>query len=94
MSCGVHFTPNALIVSKDSKFNCVDDLIKFAKEKPGAVIIGGSGTYSANHLETLRLAKLTGTKLTYIPHKGTGPPQARNTWWPPDSHHELLHALR
>lgn len=68
-----HFTPNALIVPKDSPFNSVDDLIAFAKKKPGAVVIGGSGTYSANHLETLRLAKLTGTQLTYIPHKGTGP---------------------
>lgn len=68
-----HFTPNALIVPKSSPFNSVDDLIAFAKKKPGAVTVGGSGTYSANHLETLRLAKLTNTKLTYIPHKGTGP---------------------
>lgn len=68
-----HFTPNALIVPKSSPFKSVKDLVAFAKEKPGAVTVGGSGTYSANHLETLRLAKLTGTKLTYIPHKGTGP---------------------
>lgn len=68
-----HFTPNALIVPKKSPFKSVDDLVKFAKDNPGAVTIGGSGTYSANHLETLRLAKLTDTKLTYIPHKGTGP---------------------
>lgn len=68
-----HFTPNALIVPKSSPFKTVEDLVKFAKDKPGAVTVGGSGTYSANHLETLRLGKLTGTKLTYIPHKGTGP---------------------
>lgn len=68
-----HFTPNALIVPKNSPFKTVDDLVAYAKKKPGAVTIGGSGTYSANHLETLRLAKLTNTKLTYIPHKGTGP---------------------
>lgn len=68
-----HFTPNALIVPKNSPIKSLDELIAFAKEKPGAVTVGGSGTYSANHLETLRLAKLTGTKLTYIPHKGTGP---------------------
>lgn len=67
-----HFTPNALIVPKKSPFKSVDDLVAFAKKKPGAVTVGGSGTYSANHLETLRLAKLTDTKLTYIPHKGTG----------------------
>lgn len=68
-----HFTPNALIVPKNSKFNSVDDFVEFARKKPGAITIGGSGTYSANHLETLRLAKLTNTQLTYIPHKGTGP---------------------
>jgi len=36
-------------------------------------LLGGSGTYSANHLEALRLEREAGIKLTYIPHTGTGP---------------------
>jgi tripartite-type tricarboxylate transporter receptor subunit TctC len=68
-----HFTPNALIVAKDSPFKTLDDFIKFAKENPGAASVGGSGTYSANHLETLRLERAAGIDVTYIPHTGTGP---------------------
>ncbi|MDF1593725.1 MAG: tripartite tricarboxylate transporter substrate binding protein [Desulfobacterales bacterium] len=68
-----HFTPNALIVNKDSQFKTLKDFIDFAKKNPQVITVGGSGTYSANHLETLRLEKAAGIKLTYIPHTGTGP---------------------
>jgi len=68
-----HFTPNALIVSKDSPYKTLDDFIAYAKKNPKAGTVGGSGTYSANHLETLRLMKTADIDLTYIPHTGTGP---------------------
>jgi tripartite-type tricarboxylate transporter receptor subunit TctC len=68
-----HFTPNALIVANESPFKTLDDFIKFAKENPAAATVGGSGTYSANHLETMRLERAADIKLTYVPHTGTGP---------------------
>lgn len=68
-----HFTPNVLLVSKDSEFKTLDDFIKFAKKKPFVGTVGGSGTYSANHLETIRLMKAAGVDLTYVPYTGTGP---------------------
>ncbi|MGI9568788.1 MAG: tripartite tricarboxylate transporter substrate binding protein [Desulfobulbia bacterium] len=68
-----HFTPNALVVSKDSPFKTLDDFIQFAKKKPFVGTVGGSGTYSANHLETIRLMKAVGIDLTYVPYTGTGP---------------------
>jgi tripartite-type tricarboxylate transporter receptor subunit TctC len=68
-----HFTPNALVVPKSSKIKTLKDFIAYAKKNPGAATVGGSGTYSANHLETLRLEKAAGVKLTYVPHTGTGP---------------------
>ncbi|MGD8297955.1 MAG: tripartite tricarboxylate transporter substrate binding protein [Desulfobacterales bacterium] len=68
-----HFTPNVLVVSKDSEFNTLDDFIAFAKKRPFVATVGGSGTYSANHLETLRLMKAAGVDLTYVPYTGTGP---------------------
>ncbi|HBX43288.1 MAG TPA: C4-dicarboxylate ABC transporter substrate-binding protein [Deltaproteobacteria bacterium] len=68
-----HFTPNALIVRADSPFKTLKDFIEYAKAHPKVVTVGGSGTYSANHLETLRLEREAGIKLTYIPHTGTGP---------------------
>jgi len=68
-----HFTPNVLVVSKDSEFKTLDDFIAFAKEKPFVATVGGSGTYSANHLETIRLMKAADIDLTYVPYTGTGP---------------------
>lgn len=68
-----HFTPNALIVNKDSEFKNLAELVAYAKKNPKAVTVGGSGTYSANHLEVLRLEKAAGIQLTYVPHTGTGP---------------------
>ncbi len=68
-----HFTPNALIVRADSPFKTLKDFIEYAKAHPQVITVGGSGTYSANHLETLRLQREAGIKLTYIPHTGTGP---------------------
>ena len=68
-----HFTPNALTVPAKSKFKTLKDFVEFAKKNPKAVTVGGSGTYSANHLELLNLEKAAGIQATYIPHKGTGP---------------------
>ncbi|MEE4240345.1 MAG: tripartite tricarboxylate transporter substrate binding protein [Desulfopila sp.] len=68
-----HFTPNALVVSKDSPFKTLDDFVEFAKSKPFVGTVGGSGTYSANHLETIRFMKEAGIDLTYVPYTGTGP---------------------
>lgn len=68
-----HFTPNALIVRNDSPFETLEDLIEFARENPQVVTIGGSGTFSANHLEMLRLENAADIDLTYIPFTGTGP---------------------
>lgn len=68
-----HFTPNALIVQREGNIKTLADFIKMAKEKPKAVTVAGSGSFSANHLETLRLQKLAGIDVTYVPHTGTGP---------------------
>ncbi len=68
-----HFTPHALLVPKTSPIKTLDDFIKFAKENPAAASVGGSGTYSANHLDCIRLERAADIKVTYIPHTGTGP---------------------
>ncbi|TDR55918.1 tripartite-type tricarboxylate transporter receptor subunit TctC [Halomonas ventosae] len=68
-----HSTPNALIVHNDSPYDTLEDLVEDAKENPEAITLGGSGTYSANHLDMLRFEKEAGIDLTYIPFSGTGP---------------------
>lgn len=68
-----HFTPNVLVVSNDSPFKTLEDFIAYTKANPNVATVGGSGTFSANHFETLRLEKAAGVDLTYVPHTGTGP---------------------
>lgn len=67
-----HYTPDAIIVTADSPFKTLEDLVAAAKKTPGALTFSGSGTNSANHLAQRRVDKLAGIKTTYIPAKGTG----------------------
>jgi tripartite-type tricarboxylate transporter receptor subunit TctC len=67
-----HYTPDAIMVVKDSPFKTLKDLIDAAKKAPGTITFTGSGTNSANHLAQRRLDKLAGIKTTYVPSKGTG----------------------
>ncbi|UCE32759.1 MAG: tripartite tricarboxylate transporter substrate binding protein [Burkholderiales bacterium] len=67
-----HYTPDAIVVTADSPFKTLQDLIAAAKKSPGATTFSGSGTNSANHLAQQRFDKMAGIKTTYVPFKGTG----------------------
>ena len=67
-----HYTPDALIVREQSPFKSFADLVKFAKENPSKLSLGGSGLNSANHAAHERMNAAFGVKTTYIPYKGTG----------------------
>ena len=66
------FTPDILAVRKDSDIKTLDDFVKYAKEHPGAITVGGSGTYTPNHLGALEFDKEADIKTTYIPFTGSG----------------------
>jgi tripartite-type tricarboxylate transporter receptor subunit TctC len=65
--------PAVLVVGKDSPFNSVDDLVKFAKENPSKVTVSGAGLFVGHHIAYLQIEKGTGAKLTYVPHPGGAP---------------------
>lgn len=67
-----HFTPDAIVVTADSPYQTLDDLIADAKANPGQVTMSGSGKASANHLAQIKFDKLAGVLTTYVPFKGTG----------------------
>ena len=67
-----HFTPDAMVVTADSPYMTLQDLIDDAKANPGAVTVSGSGKASANHLAQIKLDKMADIKTTYVPFKGTG----------------------
>ena len=66
-------TPIGLAVLKESEFKSLQDLIAYAKENPGAITCGGSGTWSGHHIAHLQFQKLAGLEMTYIPSKGAAP---------------------
>jgi len=68
-----HSTPLALAVPLNSPFKTAKELIEYAKKNPGTVTIGGSASFSGYHMAVLRLEKLTGTKITYVPFTGSAP---------------------
>jgi tripartite-type tricarboxylate transporter receptor subunit TctC len=65
-------TPCALAVRVDSPFKTLEDLLDYARKNPGAVTLGGSGSWSANHLGVIELERAAGVTLTYIPFTGSG----------------------
>ncbi|MBI5905685.1 MAG: tripartite tricarboxylate transporter substrate binding protein [Deltaproteobacteria bacterium] len=68
-----HKTPLALAVLATSPYKTIQELIDHAKKNPGAVTVGGSGSFSGYHMATLRFEKLIGAKLTYVPFTGAAP---------------------
>lgn len=63
-------TPIGLAVLKNAPFKNLEDLVAYAKSNPGAVICGGSGTWSGHHIAHLQFGKMAGINMTYIPSKG------------------------
>ena len=71
----VEFGYSPLIIVANPQFppNDIKQLIAYARANPGKVLIGSSGTNSNVHiaLEVLKVA--TGTDVTHVPYRGTGP---------------------
>lgn len=62
--------PEALLVKSDSQFKTLDEFIAFAKENPGKVKIGGTGTGSNHHLFCLLFLDKAGIECPWIPYDG------------------------
>jgi len=67
------YTPDILVVKKDSPFKTAQQLIDYAKKHPGAVSLAGSGSPSANSLGVAKLNKEAGVNITYVPMTGSAP---------------------
>ena len=67
-----HYTPDILVVPKQSPIKTFADFIKAAKADPGKLSLGGSGQNSANQAAHERLNAAFGVKTIYVPFKGTG----------------------
>lgn len=71
--CLFQRTPLGLAVLNTSPYKTLQEFMDFGKKNPGALTVGGSGTFSGYHMAALRFEKLTGVKVTYVPFTGSAP---------------------
>ena len=64
---------NILVVHPSVPANNVQEFIRYAKENPGKLFYGSSGTGSTYHLGSEMFANMTKTQLGHVPYKGQGP---------------------
>nr|MDP2190299.1 tripartite tricarboxylate transporter substrate binding protein [Rhodoferax sp.] len=66
-------SPMLLLVSANSKYNTVADLLAAAKAKPGALTYGSAGSGSPTHLSAVLLESMASVNALHVPYKGGGP---------------------
>ncbi|MGN0127556.1 MULTISPECIES: Bug family tripartite tricarboxylate transporter substrate binding protein [Micrococcaceae] len=68
--------PGAIMVSKDSEFKTIDDLVEAWKKDPGSISVGGgSSPGGPDHLLPMQLAQTVGidpTKVNFVSYDGGG----------------------
>lgn len=69
--CNINADPAALTVAASSEFERVEDIVNYAKENPGALTIGHSGTGFLWHLAAGLFADAAGIDVTYVPYDGS-----------------------
>src|SRR5262249_16641923 len=64
---------HVFVVRNDLPAETIQDVIKLAKEKPGALNYGSTGVGSGSHLSTELFMARTGIKMTHVPYRGASP---------------------
>jgi tripartite-type tricarboxylate transporter receptor subunit TctC len=65
--------PSLYLVHPDVPAKNLKEFVALAKAKPGAMNYGSAGNGSAGHLAMEYLKMATGTFITHVPYRGTGP---------------------
>lgn len=65
--------PHALIVSNGSGIASVAELIRQAREKPGALNYASGGSGGSNHVSAEWFRLKAGIEMTHVPYRGNGP---------------------
>jgi putative tricarboxylic transport membrane protein len=63
-------------VKADSQFETWDDVVAFAKENPGEVLVTGAGSPGDDEIKVSEINKQLGIELTYIPSQKSGERQS------------------
>ena len=63
-------TPNLLVVNNQIPAKTIEELIAYAKSKPGELTFGSSGSGTSIHLSGELFKVMAGVDMTHIPYKG------------------------
>lgn len=69
----VAYTPLIIDVNGKSKFQTIQQLMKYACANPGKVTVGHSGIGTTNYIGLIRLEEASHCQFSAIPYKGSGP---------------------
>ncbi len=64
------YSPNAICVGKNSKYNTIQDLVEDMKKRPGEITFGTGGQTSGGRFGTEVLNALSGSQAKHIPYNG------------------------
>src|SRR5215213_7093693 len=65
--------PNVLLVKQDFPAKTAQEFIAYVKANPNKVNYASQGPGTTSHLTAELFIALTGTKMTHVPYRGTGP---------------------
>jgi tripartite-type tricarboxylate transporter receptor subunit TctC len=68
-----HFVPSLILLHPSVPAKSVQELVVFAKARPGEILYGSSGHGTNPHLVIELFASMTQIRLTHVPYKGTAP---------------------
>ncbi len=68
-----NIVPAALTVRADAPYKTFEEFVQYAKNNPGAILVGTSGTGSIWHIAGLALEEAIGTQFTFVPFDGAAP---------------------
>ncbi len=71
--CLIASVPQLFVVNNDFPVRDIPALIARAKANPGGVFYASSGNGTTQHLNVELFASMTGTRLTHVPYRGSGP---------------------
>jgi tripartite-type tricarboxylate transporter receptor subunit TctC len=64
--------PGVVVVHPSLPVHTLQELVAYAKARPGRIDYASSGNGSGQHLFMAMLASMTGMQLTHVPYKGSG----------------------
>ena len=64
--------PGVLVVHPSLPVNTVQELIAYAKARPGQIDYASSGNVSGQHLFAAMFASMAGIKMNHVPYRGSG----------------------